>query len=303
MKKPRFEKALPYLFFIFLGFCIADIVILSVRDLMLPQQAPPSKPQKPFETGLQPKGAYSVIPSRNIFNSTGLIPDPLMAKGADGQSGKQQDAAPVPSSLPLGLMGTIVHSNPDKSIANIEVKGKNSVLAFRPQMEIDKLATLVKVERNKVIIRNLNNQRLEFLEMKSTSKISFNAGLAPVTSTTRPAGNEVKAVGQNKFEIKRSDILKYTSNMAEILQQAAMAPKRGANGEIEGFKFLSIQPNSIYTQLGFQNGDVIKGVNGEPVDSPAKAMELYNQLKNSNSIKLKRERDGREEEYDYSITN
>jgi general secretion pathway protein C len=136
--------------------------------------------------------------------------------------------------------------------------------------------------------------------MKSSSKINFNTSKA---TPTVGGPTEVQQVGQNKFQIKRSDVLKYTSNMAEVLQQAAMAPKRGANGEIECFKFLAIQPNSIYTQLGFQNGDCIKGVNGEPVDSPAKAMELYNQLKSSNGIKMKVERDGRDQDFDYNVTN
>jgi general secretion pathway protein C len=114
-------------------------------------------------------------------------------------------------------------------------------------------------------------------------------------------GGDVAQVAPNKFEIKRADLLKYTNNMASILQQAAMAPRRNANGEIDGFKFLSIQPGSIYSQLGFQNGDTIKGVNGEKVDSPAKAMELYNALKTSNSIKLTIERDGRDTDMDYTV--
>ncbi len=35
------------------------------------------------------------------------------------------------------------------------------------------------------------------------------------------------------------------------------------------------------TKLSLKRGDVIKSVNGEPVDSPAKAMELYNELEKS----------------------
>lgn len=293
----RFDKFLPYLFFIFLGYCIADLLVLNFRDQMLPTTAPPPRPQKNSIDASNSRGSYNTIISRNIFNSQGVIPDPLVEKGKENS--QQKDSDPVPSQLPLNLVGTIVHSNPKKSIANIELKGKNTVLAFIPDREIDKIATLVSVERGKAIIRNLNNNRLEYIEMRSTSKISFSG--AKSESAPLPGAGEVKQVSANKFEINRKDVLKYTTDMASVLQQAAMAPKRNANGEIECFKFLSIQPGSIYTQLGFQNGDCIKSVNGELVDSPAKAMELYNALKTSNNIKLGVERDGKDSEFDYTV--
>lgn len=297
--KPAIEKFLPYLFFIFLGYCVADLLILNYRDLMLPSQPPPARPKRPSGLDSNNRGAYNSIISRNIFNAEGTIPDPLTAEGKETKK-PREDMPPVPSQLPLGLVGTIVHSNPERSIANIEVRGKNLVLPFTINHEIEKIATLTKIERNIVFLRNLNNNQIEFLEMKSTSKLSF-SGSKPAGTEAPKASGEVKQVAPNKFELKRSDVLKYTSDMASVLQQAAMAPKRGASGDIEGFKFLSIQPGSIYTQLGFQNGDVIKGVNGEAVDSPAKAMELYNTLKNSNNIKIKIERDGRDTDFDYNV--
>ncbi len=293
----RIEKFLPYLFFIFIGFCIADLVILSFRDRMLPNQAPPARPKRSLNENLLTSGSYSSVVSRNIFNSQGIIPDPLVEKGKENTQ-QQKDNDPVPSQLPLTLTGTLVHTNPKKSIANIELKGKNSVLAYIPDREIDKIATLVSVERNKAIIRNLNNGRLEYLEMSSTTKISFSGSKVQKIS---PTSNEVMQVAPNKFEIKRSDVMKYTTDMASILQQAAMAPRRNANGDIDCFKFLSIQPGSIYTQLGFQNGDCLKAVNGEVIDSPAKAMDMYNALKSSNNIKIKVERDGKDNENDYTI--
>lgn len=297
--KPAFEKLLPYLFFIFLGYCVADLLILNFRDLMLPNQPPPAHPKRASSLDSNNRGAYNSIISRNIFNPEGVIPDALTADGKEAKK-PREDMPPVPSQLPLNLVGTIVHSNPEKSIASIEIRGKNSVLPFTINHEIEKIATLTKIERNKVFLRNLNNNQNEYLEMKSASKISF-SGAKPMVTEGVKASGEVKQVAPNKFELKRSDVLKYTSDMASVLQQAAMAPKRGASGDIEGFKFLSIQPGSIYTQLGFQNGDVIKGVNGEPVDSPAKAMELYNTLKNSNNIKIKVERDGRDTDFDYNV--
>lgn len=297
IQRPIFEKFLPYLLFIFAGYCIADIAILSYRDLMLPTQPPPARPKKSAGNEMANRGAYNTVINRNMFSSDGIIPDQLVAAGEKKQE-RPEDAAPVQSSLPIGLMGTIVHSNPAKSIATIQLKAKNQTLPYSVGREIENFAKLEKVERTKIIIRNLNNNRLEFVEMKiDGGKISFGASKPAAPA----ASNDVVQAAPNKFEINRADVLKYTNDMASVLQQAAMAPRRGANGEIECFKFLSIQPGSIYTRLGFQNGDCLKAVNGEKIDSPAKAMEMYNALKQSNSINLSFERDGKDTENGYNI--
>ncbi len=300
-KRPPLEGLYPYIVFLFLGYCIADLVVIELRGHMIPNSVPPSKPAQMLPADMLSRGTFTPIISRNIFTEDGSIPDALSDKQAKSEQKEEpRDATPVLSSLPLTLIGTIVHSNPAKSIANIEVKPKSTVIAVRPEQEIDTLAVLVSVERGKVIIRNTNNSRLEFIEIKDLNKLSFNAPKAAGAGPSKAKG-EVQQVGQNKFEIKRSDILKYTSDMSSVLQQAAMQPSRKSTGEIDGFKFVSIQPGSIYSQLGFQVGDKITCVNDEPVDSPAKAMEMYNTLKGSSSIKICVERDGRKQDFDYTV--
>jgi type II secretory pathway component PulC len=38
-------------------------------------------------------------------------------------------------------------------------------------------------------------------------------------------------------------------------------------------------PGSIYDKLGLKNGDTIMGVDGQPINDPAKAFELLGKLK------------------------
>lgn len=292
-----FEKLYPFLIVLFIGYAIADLIILNYRDKVLPTQAPPAKPQKPPISELVPRSSYSIITGRNIFNPEGTIPDVL--RGTDQKEGIDQEAdnTPTPSTLPLTLVGTIVHGNPKKSIATIEVKPKNQVIAYRVDHDIENLATITEVQRKRVILRNASSGRLEYIEMKlGADKISF-SGAKPMLDQVK----DVAQVAENKFEIKRSDLNKYISDLAGTLQQAAMVPRRGANGEIECYKFISIQPDSVFTRLDFQAGDCLKQVNGESIDNPSKAMELFNQLKNSNNIQLKVERDGRDQTKDYTV--
>lgn len=297
-QRPPFEKWYSYILFVFVGYCLADLGILMYRDKMLPQSAPPAQPKRSTVDTAPGRVTYNSITSRNMFAANGLIPDALVDENA--ADSQKTEAAPVPSQLPLNLIGTLVHSNPDKSIAAIEVRGKQGVLSYSPGKEIQNMASIVRVERQKVIFRNLNTSRLEFIEMKKDgSKVSFKSG-----TTAAVAGKDVQQVGDNNFAIKRADLLKYTNDLSSILMQARAVPNREpGTGNINGFRILDMQPGSIYEQLGLQRMDVIKAVDGTPVDSPAKAMELYNALKNSPKVTLQIERNGKSENMTYNIQN
>lgn len=295
-KRPPFERWYSYILFVFVGYCIADLSILAFRDRMLPQGAPAARPKLPQFDSTVSRGVYNGITSRNIFASNGVIPDALVDKT---KGTEQKEVEPVPSQLPLNLIGTLVHSNPEKSIAAIEVKGKNKVVSYTANKDVEGMATILRVERQKVIFRNLNSNALEYIEMKKEgNKVAFGSA----RPTPAVGGKEVQKVGDNNFVIKRADLLKYTNDLSSILMQARAVPNREpGTGNINGFRLLDMQPGSIYEQLGLQRMDVIRSVDGTPVDSPAKAMELYNSLKNSPKVTLQIERNGKSETMTYNI--
>lgn len=288
--RPPFESLYIYALMAFIGFTMADLGILQFRDTMLPTKAPPGRPEKVETFAPAPRTDYDVIISRNPFNSDHFIPEPIGKSKEGGEEGE-----PVPSSLPLTLLGTIVHVNPKKSVATISVTSANKVLPYQVGQEIESLAKVVKIERQKVIFRNLQNNRLEFIEIKKDLMVK-QLGLSRPTAAIEVDGTDVT--------IKRSEVMKYTANLSEVLNQASAVPNfiPGSGGKINGYRLVNIAPGSIYEKLGLRRFDVIKSVNGEPVDSPAKAMELYNQLKNSNQIAIGIERNGMDETHNFTIT-
>jgi general secretion pathway protein C len=300
-KRPLFEKWLSYLLFVFIGYAIADLLILNYRHLMLPNQTLAPRARRAQSENIASRGSFNTIISRNIFSSAGVIPDPLTAKGQDPS--KVHEAEPIPSNLPLTLVGTLVHSNPDKSIAAIQIRGKNQVLPFTTKQNIETIASLIRVERQKVIIRNTMTNALEYIEMKAlgNAKVSFGAA-PPAAAPVATGAGDVKMLGNNKFAIKRSDLSKYLNDLPSILMQARAVPARDkVTGEVTGYRIVDFQPNSIFSQLGINRGDLIQSVNGEPVDNPQKAMELFNMFKSANNIKMKVERGGSSETLDYTI--
>lgn len=288
---PRGQKYWPLIFFLLLGLFTADILVVAFRDQFLPTQVPPAKPMKSFADNTPGRGAYQGIITRNIFSSDNIIPDPLRLEGQD----KQQDAPPVLSSLPLTLVGTLVHSVAEKSIAAIEVKGKNQVLSFSVKQDVDNIAVIEKIERGKVIIRNNNNGRLEYIELAQQSKLAFES------AKPSAGGDEIKQVAEGQYELKKTDLDKYLNDLPNLLMQARAVPaRRPGTGETYGFRVLEVQPNSVLAKI-VKPMDVITAVNGSPVTSIQQAMELYNAMKNSPRVCMNVERDGRNVENCYSI--
>lgn len=286
-----------YALLIFVAFCIADLTIIYFRDRLLPDQAPPRKSSASISRSHFDRSQYSVISNRNLFSSTGEMPPAITAVRTE----TKKENTPVPSSLPITIIGTLVHSNPSKSIAALEIKSKNKTGSYIVGADVEGLCTIEKVERNIIYVRNSSNGMLEYIEMKSNqNKVGFDA--SKQTPVPRTGPKEVLAAGNNTFTISRANLLKYTNDLSSVLMQARAVPNRDPNtGEINGFRLLDMQPGSIYEQLGLQRMDVIRGVNGEPVDSIQKAMEMYNTLKNGSQVKMQIERGGRVDTFTYDI--
>ena len=292
--RPPLEGTYLYALALFAGFLLADLGVLYVRPSMLPTEPPPARPAKPLRFKFTDVSKYAKIEQRNVFNQDGKIPAAITA----GETGGGVDNVPVPTQLPLKLQGTLVHSNPNRSVATIASKGKSDARSYLVNGDIEGMARVQAVERRKVIIRNLNNGRLEYIEIPKDATVTF-ASKGPQVL------GEVQKSGEFDFTMKRDDINKYTSNLGDVLQQARMVPNivPGSGGRVDGFRFVAIQPGSIFEKLGFKPMDVIKKVNNEAVNSPTKAMELYNGLKTESRLSLTVERNGHDETFKYDMPN
>jgi len=293
--RPPFEAFYIYILALLCGYFVADLAVLSVRPAMLPTQAPPVRQQPMAQSNFVSEAKYAKVESRNIFNSDGKIPPALTA---DGSGEGAVDLPPVASQLPLKLEGTLVHANPKKSVASIASKSKNEVHAYMVDGEIENIARVTAIERRKVIFRNLNNNRLEFIEIPKDNAVSFGVGAPPA-----PTGGGIDKKSEFEFTVDQALITAQTADLGAVLQQARMVPNivPGTGGQVQGFRFVAIQPGSVYEKLGFKPMDVIKKVNNDDVNSPTKAMEMYNALKTEGRITLTVERNGRDETFIYNV--
>jgi hypothetical protein len=56
------------------------------------------------------------------------------------------------------------------------------------------------------------------------------------------------------------------------------------DGAPDGFKLYAIKDGSIYRRLGFQNADTVQEINGTPLTSADKALEVYTTLKDATTV-------------------
>ena len=73
------------------------------------------------------------------------------------------------------------------------------------------------------------------------------------------------------------------------------------NGKANGFKLFSIRPDSLYSKIGIQNGDIVQRINGYEMNSPDKALEIYSKLKDSQAITVDIVRRGKAQTMTYQI--
>ncbi len=288
-ERPPFEKYYILLFLIFVAYLVGDLGSLFVRQYLLPTTVPPKK-MNIARNRTQRAYNYPDIIANNIFNADGKIPPSV----AQLEGGMTMDGSPRLSQLPLDLIGTIVHANPARSVSTINQRGQNKVEAFMVGQMIGNMAEIKEIEREKVIFRNLQTQSLEYIEIPHDEKI--------ILSTDKGVSAALPATGEKTdFKMKREEINQQLERLPELLQQARVVPETGPDGQVKGYCMVEMQPGSLYEKLGLRVGDCIRGVNGEPVNSPQKAMQLYQELRSSNNIKLDVDRSGRPVNFNYDV--
>jgi general secretion pathway protein C len=217
---------------------------------------------------------------------------------------------PVHTSLRLKLLGTLVsETNPQWSVASIQ---DVVTLKTNTYMVGDTIqgAEVLEIERKRVIIKH--NNRREYIDENPGDGSAApppppvqTIAAAPVKYNDQPPpsvglGSTIKQLSENEYEVPRQEIDKTLSNLNDVAMQARIVPAF-KDGVAQGFKLFSIRPDSIYSKIGVQNGDVIKRINGYDLNSPEKALEVYSKLKEASRIDIEVERNGAAVKKTYNV--
>ncbi|MEM7179681.1 MAG: PDZ domain-containing protein [Spirochaetota bacterium] len=75
------------------------------------------------------------------------------------------------------------------------------------------------------------------------------------------------------------------------------------NDKIDGYKVYKVGTKSPFYSLGCRDGDIIKRVNGMPLQDTKKMMQIYNSLSHVDTITLDIERNGQIVTYEFHVRN
>jgi len=268
---------------------VADIITRALHNSSV--ETPAFMASMPPPSGIKSRNYYDQIADRDIFN---LIP---------------QASAPAPvveEDLHLKLLGTSKLSQ-TKPYAIIEDQTGEQTL-YRVGDEIPDAGKLIAVETTSALIDH--NGKIVSLEMPKDEMPSIESpplrpGFANHSfrrrhpnyfrrpqSLREPESLKLERTGPDRFAVNRSDLTKTVANPAELMTEIRAVPNV-QDGTTTGFTLSEIVPGSVFAQLGLQEGDVLTGINGQPVTNPLQAVGMLTTIGQRPSVDVIVMRDGR----------
>ncbi|MGH7907624.1 MAG: type II secretion system protein GspC [Candidatus Binataceae bacterium] len=235
------------------------------------------------------RASYDAIVKRDIFN---LVPRKTVRAAP----------APIARDLHIKLLGTS-HATRAKPFAIVEDQQTGTQALYRPGDIIPNAGRVTEIRRSSIIIdRNGKLVTLKMPESLLGASASSSSRAGPNTFSARtsgPAGG-ISQVSPDRYVISRTSVDQNLQNMAQLFTQIRAVPNLD-NGQTNGFRLSEIQPGSVFQQIGLHDGDVLVNVNGQELNDPARALQIFSQLRDSNSISLEVLRNGHPIALNYKI--
>ena len=256
---------------------VKTVYDIGVLNLPLPlNQRTDAVPVQPESIAAgHPLAHYQIISRRNLFDA-----------GAD-----EAPAAPAPvvgvqnlapTKLKLKLWGTITQRG-GKEYAVIENLKDRSQDLYKAGDAVEG-AQVKQVLREKVILTVAG--RDEILQMEDA-----NIGASSNSTPAAALESADKQTQSQQISINREEIQKASENIQELMRQVRIRP-HFEQGKPAGLMLSGVQPDSLFTQMGLQSGDVLKGIEGKPIRSMNDVLKLYEQLGTADAVAVEVKRGG-----------
>lgn len=279
-----------------IAYTIAGIgVRFAVDYIPIPEPKPRAAPIQQKPQAPATVADYQVILARNLLNAKVEDAPPPVEPGS---------AEPAKATIQAVLLGTV--AGPQRyAFAVVQAQGKNEVV--RIGEKIANSADVLEIHRGRIVI--MNNGRKEELSMYEEKPLPGNTDEpsrpepAMLVPTPAPAGQPevgVRQTSDTSFEIDRTDFEAQTQNLGPLLTQARVVP-HFENGAINGYKIFAIKPDSLYMKIGLENGDVIQNINGIQVDSPEKALQMFQSLRTEKNFTINLSRNNSPLQFNYNL--
>jgi len=237
------------------------------------------------------------IKTKNFLKTVVAGPPPAIDTSIEVNDEGLNNDLPVAGNINYTLVGTIVSNIEKYSLSVLIDRSTNSTGVYSIGDQLND-AVITGIERKRMYYKR--GKRIEYLDLeeKGKEKVSKVQPLPPVASP--PSEGGIRKIAEGKYVVSQSEIEKTLTNLNDVAMQARIVPNF-EGGKANGFKIFNIKANSIYEKIGLKNGDVIQKINGFEINSPDKAFEVYQKLKDARAINIDIKRGGSNMSFDYTI--
>lgn len=279
--------------------------------------APPARPALP-----------TTLDSDKLYRLIGVEPPKVVEAGPVNtppprpQTCNDPAARPVKTDLRLQLVAGVVAEKAGASLATIldpqtreaRVVGVGEEFGGARLLGVERVRDDADLTGNafRVVAVICNGGTKEYVDDSpgaGTVAEAPNLGVAPLARPMAPrpgaapggpSAEGIRKVADNRYDVDKQVIESALANLNTLATQARLVPSF-KNGQANGFKLFQIQPGSLYSSIGIENGDVITRINGYEVNSPDKALEVYQKLREASHVSLDYERGGQTFKKEISI--
>lgn len=269
------------------GMLVTQLVDLSLGDEMV--SLVDSASRRVGVRQLQ-EDDFQIILDRNLFNSDAAGTAETMSLSSTAIAAETAADSPELKG-DLVLIGTVVAGN--NSLALIQSGAKAGI--FRLQEELVPGLIVSEIGRKLVVLMDHGIRRELPLKQRKGAKARLLK-----QSNASAAKQGIVAVDDSRWQISKAVADNARANLNSLLQTARMIPQVD-NGKTVGFKLVELKKGSLLEKIGLRVGDLIVEINQVKLDSPEKALQIFQQVREANNITLGLLRNGKPETFEYSF--
>lgn len=210
------------------------------------------------------------------------------------KSQPQQPIEAPETRLNLKLRGVFAVEDENKGLALIA--GSSGPEKMYPVgAKIPGNITLTSVYPDRVILQR--NGQYETLRLPETEGTGMDFVPTRMETSMQGQSSSTGAQAPSRLREIRRDFMRNPAKLAEMVRVAPV----NVNGQTTGFSLNALTDDPLFTELGFEQGDIIKRVNGIDLDSSAKGLRVLQQLRRAKQVSVTIERNGQQVEMNHSF--
>jgi general secretion pathway protein C len=253
----------------------------------VPQITPVDSRSLSSEKQPTPPVSDDLVVARNIFSAKARA----ASAEANGEEASIPEPVAPPPPLQVALVGTVTGPPAFAIIENIATK--EQALYRIGELLIPDEVRLDRIRRNGIVVRRQGGG-MELLEVAYVPEERQKSVPPPMPERSHRGAMETP------FLVDRREVDAAMENLPKLLTQARLIPHFSGD-KPDGFRMISIVPNSLYTKIGLQNGDILHRVNNIEVKDPQNVMQIFEQLKGEATITVDLVRGGQKQTLTYEI--